>query len=71
MKGLSLKFDQFGGYDCMTGSWVIYKDDRPILDVDQGRFGQAACDHDFRSESAKKIAEICYEALLNSPEIEI
>jgi hypothetical protein len=66
MKGLVLEFDDLGGYDSMTGAWTIYKNDKVLLYIDQSHFGQEPNDHEFRSVEARRIAMICYEALLEA-----
>lgn len=70
MKNLSLEYYERGGYDCMTASWTILQDGKLILDIDLGHFGQNLNEEilitDPRVQEAKRIAEICYEALLKA-----
>lgn len=70
MKNLSLEFSETGGYDCMTSAWTIYKDNRPLVDIDLAKFGQKPNEeismNDERALEARKIAEICYAALLKA-----
>jgi hypothetical protein len=62
----TLEFDEYGGYDCMTGAWEIRKDSHLVLQIDQRFFGQSSRrdDHDHRSDEAKRVAEVCCEALM-------
>lgn len=62
---MTLEFDETGGYDCMTGAWLIRDDDHNIIvRIDQANFGQDHCDYEFRSDKAKAIAETVYAALV-------
>jgi hypothetical protein len=36
---LTYKFEEDGGYDCMTDSWDIYKGDTIVVEVDLRHFG--------------------------------
>ncbi len=55
-----LKFDETGGYDCMTAAFSIHAPDGTLLcEVDARNFGQEPCDYeDTKSiETAKAIAQ--------------
>ncbi len=60
-----LRFEETGGYDCMTGAWVISLRGEVVLRVDQRDFGQPNCDYEFRSERARLVAELCLGALMS------
>lgn len=61
---MKLEFDETGGYNCMTGAWIITDDyGNIIVRIDQVGFGQERCDYEFRSDRAKDIAEAVYAAL--------
>ena len=58
------EFYEMGGYDCMTGAWTIYDENRKVIAViDLGSYGQKHCDYDFRSEEAEKNAKLIVEAV--------
>lgn len=69
---IELQFQEFGGYDSMTGAWEIFvlkalpTGERcfiTLATIDQSDFGQERCDYSFKSEEAERVARICYEAL--------
>lgn len=70
MKNLSLEYYERGGYDCMTAAWTIYQEAKVLINVDVSHFGQNLNEEipitDSRVQEAKRIAEICYEALLKA-----
>jgi hypothetical protein len=67
MKKLMLRFDNTGGYDSMTGAWVIVRvvdgEEQTLLTIDLSDFGQKSCDYDYRSEEAEKLAHDVYNLL--------
>lgn len=54
-----LVFEEDGGYDCMYGAWVVYRDGtrQVIFEIDQQYHGQEPCDYSYRSPEAEKIAK--------------
>ena len=66
-----VSFNETGGYDCMTGAWEISAGSRiaAICDVDQGRYGQNACDYDYRSPEAKANADLIVRAVNHHEEL--
>ena len=36
------EFEEDGGYDCMTGAFVLKRDGRPLIVIDLENFGQAS-----------------------------
>lgn len=56
------RFDDTGGYDCMTGAWLVESGSDLICKVDQTDFGQKSCDYEFRSEDAKRVADLIVKA---------
>ena len=63
MNGWMIEFDEMGGYDCITGAWIIFYNQQPIVTIDQSNFGQTSCDFDFRSKKAEIIAYYIFNAL--------
>lgn len=50
-------FNEHGGYDCMTGGWMVEAADGTIVVVvDQADYGQEHCDYAFRSKEAEELA---------------
>jgi hypothetical protein len=39
----SYKFEDCGGYDCMTDAFAIKRDGQDVFDIDCSRFGQEPC----------------------------
>jgi hypothetical protein len=63
-------FSDRGGYDCMTGAWVIRAANGLIVAViDQGSHGQRVGDIDFRSPEAEAIARHIVLVANSYPEI--
>lgn len=52
------EFHESGGYDCMTGAWVIFDQNGTIATLDQGDYGQENCDYAFRSLAAEANAKL-------------
>lgn len=50
-------FSDTGGYDCMTGAFHIWYNDKIIFSLDQNTWGQVRCDYDFKSLDAEILAE--------------
>jgi hypothetical protein len=68
----TLEFNETGGYDCMTGAWIIRDTARGqyaiAVTIDQDDYGQEYCDYSFRSAEADRVAKICLEALNQAPQ---
>jgi len=62
-QGITMEFREMGGYDCMTGAWVVCRGFETLAVIDQGHFGQRQLDFDFRSPEAKAVAGVVFEAL--------
>lgn len=60
---LTIHFDETGGYDCMTGAWIIQRDGQTLVEIDQTHYGQESCDYNYRSSRAHSVAHIIFEAL--------
>lgn len=70
MKDLVLTFDETGGYDSMTGAWVISHEPsgNTLVVVDQRDYGQNACDYTYRSAEAERVALAILATLTDLPE---
>lgn len=53
-----IEFREHGGYDAMTGAWIIYTGTVTIATIDLADYGQEHCDYDFRSSSAEANARL-------------
>lgn len=52
-----VNFNEYGGYDCMTGAWEVRDaDDEIVVRIDQGDYGQELCSYAFRSKEAEELA---------------
>lgn len=58
----TLEFRDTGGYDCMTGAWIISDENRTIAVVDQADYGQDHCDWEWKSAEAEAIARLIVAA---------
>lgn len=58
----TMEFDEYGGYDSITGAFIIKRKGRRITSIDQGIFGQEYFDYEFRSEAALKWAKFIVDA---------
>jgi hypothetical protein len=56
-----MKFDETGGYDCMTGAWIISQGGKRLFSVDLADYGDAHC---IVSEQAKEAARLVAEKAL-------
>ena len=63
MSTYTAEFSEAGGYDSMTGAWMIKRGLQCIVSVDQSSFGQKRCDYSFRSEEADRVAKVIVAAL--------
>ena len=60
----TIQFYIDGGYRRMTGAWYIFRNQRPIVVVDQNDYGQPACDWYYHSAECERIAHVIFDALL-------
>ena len=58
-------FDETGGYDLMTGAWILTRDSDNcvIATLDQRDYGQKSCDFEYRSAEAGALANRIVAAL--------
>ena len=58
-------FDETGGYDLMTGAWILTRDSDNcvIATIDQRDYGQKSCDFGYRSAEAEAITNRIVAAL--------
>ena len=54
-------YNETGGYDCMTGAYVIKRGDTIIAVIDQHDFGQESCSYTLTPE-AEKFAQFIVDA---------
>lgn len=65
----NLKFDEHGGYDCMTAAFTISRDGKDLIDIDLFNFGQDQVGEisvEVKAE-AERVALICMRALEIDP----
>jgi hypothetical protein len=61
----SYEYEETGGYDCMTGAFVILKGGKEVALIDQNDFGQEPCNYcriPEAEEAAKFIVAACNKA---------
>jgi hypothetical protein len=57
------RFEKYGGYDCMTSAWIIFRPDgSQIVCVDCGDFGQTFHDK-LAPPEAEEVAQLILDAL--------
>lgn len=62
-------FNEHGGYDSMTGAWVIHREhsspvkgpERIVIDLDD--YGQPHCHYEVRPKAAEDFADFVLDAL--------
>lgn len=63
----SYKYDETGGYDSMTGAYIIYQGEQRVCKIDMSDFGQESCDYSFKPPTqAEEYAKIITAALNSS-----
>jgi hypothetical protein len=55
------EYEELGGYDCMTGAFVIKFDGHEIATIDQNDFGQTHCEY-YRMPDAEAKAQFIVDA---------